>query len=96
MKATVLLDYEFAVAQSGYVVRALLKLEGRAERGGESADEPLPSTRPLRLDGGEKLAAAIEAPSLLVRRVRPEDVVSVVAYDDEVTTVVPSGIKGDN
>ena len=32
MKPTVLLDYEFAVAQSGYVVRALLKLEGRAPK----------------------------------------------------------------
>ena len=30
MQPTVLLDYEFAVAQSGYVVRALIKLEGHA------------------------------------------------------------------
>ena len=36
MKPTVLLDYQFAVAQSGYVVRTLLKLEGRAP----SADGP--------------------------------------------------------
>ena len=89
MQPTVLLDYEFAVAQSGYVVRALIKLEGHAR---EAAAGRVPMNLAVVLDrsgsmAGEKLAAAREAAALLVRRVRPEDVVSVVAYDDEVQTV---------
>ena len=88
MKPTVLLDYEFAVARSGYVVRALLKLEGRAP----AAQGRVPLNLSLALDrsgsmAGGKLEAALEAAALLVRRVRPEDVVSVVAYDDTVQTV---------
>ena len=87
MKPTVLLDYEFTVAQHGYIVRALLKQEGRAP-----ADGRVPLNLSLVLDrsgsmAGGKLDAALEAAALLVRRVRPEDVVSVVAYDDEVQTV---------
>ena len=89
MQPTVLLDHEFVVAQSGYVVRALIKLEGRAA---EAATGRVPMNLCLVLDrsgsmAGEKLAAAREAAALLVRRVRPEDVVSVVAYDDAVDTV---------
>jgi len=30
MQHTVLVDYELAVAQQGFIVRALLKLEGKA------------------------------------------------------------------
>jgi hypothetical protein len=43
MKPTVLLDYEFAVAQSGYVVRAILELEGSASSAEERA--PMNSAR---------------------------------------------------
>ena len=88
MQPTLLLDYEFAVSHSGYVVRALLKLEGRAPAA--AARVPLDLSVVLDRSGsmaGEKLEAAREAAALLVRRLRPEDLVSVVAFDDEVVTV---------
>ena len=90
MQPSLLLDYELALSQSGYIVRALLKLEGRAPDAG--ARVPLDLSLVLDRSGsmaGEKLEAALEAAALAVRRLRPEDVVSVVAYDDEVTTVAP-------
>lgn len=90
MQPSLLLDHELAVSQSGYVVRALLKLEGKAPDAGGRV--PLNLSLVLDRSGsmaGEKLAAAREAAALAVRRLRPEDVVSVVAYDDEVTTVAP-------
>lgn len=88
MRPSALVDYEFAVAQSGYVVRALLKLAGRTP----DARGRLPMNLALVLDRsgsmeGAKLAAAREAAALLVRRLSPDDVVSVVTYDDRVTTV---------
>jgi Ca-activated chloride channel family protein len=90
MQPKLLLDHELAVSQSGYVVRALLTLEGRAP----DAASRVPLDLSLVLDrsgsmAGEKLDAAREAAALLVRRLRPEDVVSVVAYDDDVETVAP-------
>lgn len=90
MQPSLLLDHELAVSQDGYVVRALLKLEGRVPDAG--ARVPLNLSLVLDRSGsmaGEKLAAAREAAALAVRRLRPEDVVSVVAYDDEVITVAP-------
>lgn len=88
MQHTVLVDYELAVAQQGFIVRALLKLEGNA---------PTPNNRiPLNLSvvldrsgsmAGDKLAAARDAAAMLVQRLHPADTVSVVAYDDEVITV---------
>jgi len=88
MHHTVLVDYELAVAQQGFIVRALLKLEGKA---------PTPNNRiPLNLSvvldrsgsmAGDKLAAARDAAAQLIQRLHPDDTVSVVAYDDEVTTV---------
>lgn len=88
MKHKLLLDYELVVAQAGYVVRALLKLEGHAPT--ESKRVPLNLSIVLDRSGsmaGEKLVAAREAAAFLVRRLRPEDVVSVVSYDHEITTV---------
>jgi len=88
MQHTVLVDYELAVAQQGFIVRALLKLAGNA---------PTPNNRiPLNLSvvldrsgsmAGDKLAAARDAAAMLVQRLHPTDTVSVVAYDDEVITV---------
>ncbi|HEX6057965.1 MAG TPA: VWA domain-containing protein, partial [Gemmatimonadaceae bacterium] len=90
MDPKLLLDYELAVARSGYIVRVLLRLEGRAP----DAAARIPLDLSLVLDrsgsmAGEKLARAREAAAFLVRRLRPDDVVSVVAYDSEVTTVAP-------
>lgn len=90
MKTTILLDHE-PVADGGWLVRALLKLEGEAA---EPAAGRAPVNLAIVLDrsgsmAGPKLEAAREAAAFLVRRLAPEDVVSVVAYDDGVWTVAP-------
>ena len=90
MKPIVLVDYELAVARQGYVVRAMLKLEGKAPDGASAV--PLDLSIVLDRSGsmaGDKLARAREAAAFLVRRLRDGDRVSVVAYDDEVSTVAP-------
>lgn len=88
MKHNVLVDHELAVSQHGYVVRALVRLTGHppAQR------NRVPINISIVLDrsgsmAGEKLDAAREAAAFLVQRLAPEDMVSVVAYDDEVQTV---------
>ena len=88
MKTSVVPDHQLATERMGYVVRALLKFEGDA---GEN-DSKAPLNLSLVLDrsgsmSGAKLRYARKAAAFLVRRLRPEDVVSVVAYDDAVTTV---------
>src|SRR6185436_10872282 len=88
MQHTVLVDYELVVAQQGFIVRALLKLEGKAP----TPDNRVPLNLSVVLDrsgsmAGDKLAAACDAAAMLVQRLHPDDTVSVVAYDDEVTTV---------
>jgi Ca-activated chloride channel family protein len=89
MNHQLLLDYEFVTTQHGYVVRALIKLEGRAPA---TAGVRKPLTLSLVLDRsgsmhGDKLAAARDAAAFLVRRLAPEDRVTVVAYDDSVQTI---------
>jgi Ca-activated chloride channel homolog len=88
MQHKVLVDYELAVAQQGFIVRAMLKLDGQAT----TRDNRIPLNISVVLDrsgsmSGPKLAAARDAAAMLVRRLHPNDTVSVVAYDDEVTTV---------
>ena len=88
MKTSVLLDYQLATGRVGYLVRALLKFEGDLV----PSTEHVPLNLSLVLDrsgsmSGPKLEYARRAAADLVRRLRPEDVVSVVTYDDEVTTV---------
>lgn len=90
MESKILVDTELAVAQDGFVVRALLKLAGRAP----ASDTRSPLNLSIVLDRsgsmtGGKLEAAKEAAALLVRRLSPRDVVSVVAYDDDVYDVAP-------
>jgi len=87
MKTTILLDHEVP-GEGRHIVRALLRIEGDAP----PADGRLPLGLSLVLDRsgsmlGEKLDAARRAAAQLVRRLRPEDIVSVVAYDDHVITV---------
>jgi Ca-activated chloride channel homolog len=74
--------------QDGHAVRVLLSLTGSTPDRG--ARTPLNLSLVLDRSGsmaGEKLHAARDAARQLVRRLWPEDVVSVVAYDDEVTTI---------
>lgn len=87
MKTSVLLDHE-PVADGGYLVRALLRIEGEPP----TAEGRIPLNLSLVLDrsgsmSGEPLQAARDAATMLVRRLYPEDTVSVVAYDDEVDVV---------
>jgi Ca-activated chloride channel homolog len=88
MKTQILLDHE-PVADGGFVVRALLRVTGEAPA---AVDRPklnlsVVLDRSGSMHGLGKLERAKEAASLLVRRVGDEDVVSVVAYDDDVRTV---------
>lgn len=88
MDSRILVDTELAVAQQGFIVRALLTLAGRAP----ASDTRSPLNLSLVLDrsgsmSDGKLEAAKEAASLLVRRLSPRDVVSVVAYDTHVLDV---------
>ncbi len=88
MDTQLLLDHE-PVADGGYLVRALLRITGEAP--GRMERPPLNLSLVLDRSGsmhGPKLARAKEAASLLVRRLGEDDVVSVVAYDDEVHTAV--------
>ena len=77
MQPSLLLDYEFAVSQSGFVVRALLTLEGRAPEAASRV--PLDLSVVLDRSGsmaGEKLAAAREAADLeaMAQRFATEEV----------------------
>jgi Ca-activated chloride channel family protein len=86
MKTELLLDQE--AHPQGYVVHALLKIEGEAP----TSVNRTPRNISIVLDrsgsmGGAKLHAARDAAAMLVQRLAPEDTVSVVAYDNHVTTV---------
>jgi Ca-activated chloride channel homolog len=90
MKTTVCLDHEPTPA--GQVVRALLRIDGEVPAG----DARVPLNLALVLDrsgsmAGENMYAARRAAAQLVRRLWPEDVVSVVAYDHEVLVVAEPG-----
>ena len=87
MKTTVLLDHE-PVADGGWMVHALLRLEGEVP----TNRDRIPLNLSLVLDRsgsmhGEKLHAARQAAAMLTRRLAPEDTVSVVAFDDAVDVV---------
>jgi Ca-activated chloride channel homolog len=86
MNTSILLDHE--PVNGGRVVRALLRIQADAPK----RSDRLPLNLSLVLDRsgsmyGDKLEAARAAAALLVRRLAQTDVVSVVAYDDQVQTV---------
>ena len=88
MKTSIQLDQE--IHPHGHVVRALLRIDGDAPTG--ASRTPLNLSIVLDRSGsmhGPKLHAARDAAAMLVQKLAPEDVVSVVAYDDTVTTVTP-------
>lgn len=87
MKTTVLLDHE-PVADGGWMVHALLRLEGEAPVDRDRV--PLNLSLVLDRSGsmhGSKLHAARRAAAMLTRRLAPQDTVSVVTFDDEVDVV---------
>ncbi len=89
MRHQLTLDYRHLPERNGYLVRALLELQGEARP--DAARTPLHLSLVLDRSGsmnGEPLEAATRAAAELVRRLAPEDVVSVVAFDDHVETVV--------
>jgi len=95
MKTTVLLDHE-PVADGGWMVHVLLRLEGEAP----ASRDRVPLNLSLVLDRsgsmhGEKLHAARQAAAMLVRRLSPDDTVSVVAFDDGVDVVAPPATGQD-
>lgn len=94
MKTTVLLDHH--TVPEGHLVRMLLRIEGSPPPAGTRT--PLELGLVLDRSGsmhGGKLAAARKAATEVVRRLWPQDRVSVVAYDDEVETVVERAAGGD-
>ncbi len=94
MEAQILLDHE--PHAEGHVVRALLRLKGDAPP--EDGRTPLNLSLVLDRSGsmsGPKLEAARDAAALLARRLRPEDVVSVVAYDQRVLPVAMPAPRGE-
>ena len=94
MEATILLDHE--PAPGGHVVRALLRLTGSPPP--EDGRPPLNLALVLDRSGsmaGAKLEAAREAAALLARRLRPADVVSVVAYDHQALPVARPARRAD-
>src|SRR5688500_14444879 len=88
LKCTVILDYHRATGRVGYIVRALLKFEAETTTSDAkvSLDISLGLDRPGSMSG-EKILYARVAAAFLVRRLRPTDVLSVVAFDDQVSTV---------
>ncbi len=94
MKTTVLLDHQ--TVPEGHLVRMLLRIEGSPPPAGTRT--PLDLGLVLDRSGsmqGPKLAAARKAALEVVRRLWPQDRVSVVAYDDQVETVVERAAGGD-
>ncbi len=86
MKTTLLLDQE--PHPHGHLVRALLKIEGEAPTNANRT--PLNISIVLDRSGsmsGPKLHAARDAAAMVVQRLAPEDIVSVVTYDDVVRTI---------
>ena len=98
METSLALDHEKTPDGEAYIVRALLKITGEVPEGVERI--PLNLSVVLDRSGsmtGEPLTQARRAAALLVRRLWPEDVVSVVTYDDEGQTIAEpaTGAEGD-
>lgn len=95
MKTQLLLSHR--PMNGGHLVRALLEMTGTPP----DDDGRTPLNLALVLDrsgsmGGARLDAAKRAASQLVKRLHPRDRVTVVAFDDEVTTVAEPGTADDH
>lgn len=88
METSLALDHQKAGDGRAHVVRALLTIVGKAPT--DAGRVPLNLSIVVDRSGsmtGAPLAYVRDAAALLVRRLWPEDVVSVVAYDSEVETI---------
>lgn len=88
METSLALDHQRAADGRAHLVRALLTIVGKAPDG--AGRVPLNLSIVLDRSGsmtGAPLAYVRDAAALLVSRLWPEDVVSVVAYDSEVETI---------
>lgn len=96
MLHTLSLDFRHLPERAGYAVRALLELQGTPRT--DATRVPLRLSLVLDRSGsmaGEPLEAATRAAADVVRRLAPEDVVSVVAFNDGVRTLVPPHRGGE-
>lgn len=87
MNTEIVLDHE--AVPGGYLVRGLLRITGQAPPAAErpALNLALVLDRSGSMRAMRKLEHAKQAATLLVRRLGEDDVVSIVAYDDEVRTV---------
>lgn len=88
MNATLQIDHDGPTPDGTVALRVLLRIHGEPPT--KANRVPLHVSLVLDRSGsmaGEKLAAARDAAAGLVHRLWPEDMVSVVAYDDEVVVV---------
>ncbi len=98
MDAAVRLDHTLVAMESANAVHAMLELSFPEAPG---ADERAPLHVALVLDrsgsmAGETLEATKACAAHLVRRLRPDDELAVVAFDDRVTLVAPlAGVDPD-
>ncbi len=91
MQADLNLSTEFVTAQHAHQIRLLVALKG------ESPTQRAPINTSLVLDRsgsmhGEPLHAAKDAAAQFVQYLGPQDLTSVVAFDDEVVTVADPGV----
>jgi Ca-activated chloride channel family protein len=97
MRTELRLDHEPIGDGASSIVRALLRLSGTSP----AASERIPLNVCLVLDrsgsmAGDKLEHAKQAAALLAKRLWPEDVIGVVAYDSEVVTVAEPGTGAEH
>ena len=96
MKTSMITEAHPTAGPGGTLVRALLRIEGEVPE--HTRRVPLNLSLVLDRSGsmsGGKLEAVKEAAWGLIRRLHPQDVVSVVAFDDRVDTVAHPGTAGD-
>ncbi len=93
MEVSCLLEYERLPRNAAHTAHLLVSMETWPEEGGQ---ERKPLNISLMLDksgsmGGDKLEYTKYAAKALIDRLTSDDMLSVVAYDDRVTVVVPHG-----
>lgn len=96
MLHTLSLDFRHLPERAGYAVRALLELQGTPRT--DATRVPLRLSLVLDRSGsmaGEPLESATRAAADVVRRLAADDVVSVIAFDNDVRTIIPPHRGGE-